>query len=80
MKLCLQLMGIEIDPEYGGSGCSFMTSIIAIEEIAKIDPSVSILVDIHNTLVNAVIKKLGTKEQKQKYLPRLAMDTVRLTK
>lgn len=70
-------MGIEIDPEYGGSGCNFMTTIIAIEEIAKIDPSVAVLVDIHNTLVNAVIKKLGTEEQQKKYLPRLATDTVR---
>ncbi|KAJ8928383.1 hypothetical protein NQ314_019048 [Rhamnusium bicolor] len=69
------LMGIEIDPHYGGAGCNFMTTILTIEEIAKVDPAVSVLVDIHNTLVNAVIKKLGTDEQKEKYLPRLATDT-----
>lgn len=69
-------MGIEIPTEYGGAGCSFMTAIIAIEEIAKVDPAVAILVDIHNTLVNKVLKKIGTKEQKEKYLPRLAGDMV----
>lgn len=71
-------MGIEIEPEYGGSGCSFMSTIITIEEISQVDPAVSVLVDIHNTLVNNVIKKLGTKEQKQNYLPRLAKDMVNI--
>lgn len=69
-------MGIEIDTDYGGAGCNFMTTILAIEEISKVDPAVAVLVDIQNTLVNAVIKKLGTKEQKEKYLPRLATDMV----
>lgn len=73
-------MGIEIDPDYGGAGMDFMSTIIAIEEIAKVDPSVSVLVDIHNSLVNSVIKKLGTKEQKEKYLPRLTTDTVSVNK
>ncbi|XP_049821614.1 short/branched chain specific acyl-CoA dehydrogenase, mitochondrial isoform X2 [Aethina tumida] len=66
------LLGIEIDTEYGGSGCNFMTTILTVEEIAKVDPAVAVWVDIQNTLVNAVIKKLGTKEQKEKYLPQLA--------
>ncbi len=39
-----QLMGIEVDPKYGGSGSNFMTSIVAIEEIAKVDMSVSVMV------------------------------------
>lgn len=69
-------MGIEIAPEYGGSGLNFMTTILTIEEISKVDPSVAVLVDIHNTLINSVITKLGTKEQKEKYLPRLAQNTV----
>lgn len=72
------LMGIEIPEEYGGSGCNFMTSIITVEEISKVDPSVAILVDIHNTLNNALIIKLGTEEQKKKYLPMLATKSVRL--
>lgn len=70
------MLGIEIGTEYGGAGCSFMTTIVAVEEIAKVDPAVSVLVDIQNTLVNAIIKKLGTEEQKNTYLPRLATDTV----
>lgn len=69
-------MGIEIDTDYGGSGCNFMTTIVTIEEISKVDPAVAVLVDIHNTLINSVITKCGTKEQKEKYLPRLAKDTV----
>lgn len=69
-------MGIEIDTEYGGSGCNFMTTILTVEEIAKVDPAVAVWVDIQNTLVNAVIKKLGTKEQKEKYLPQLATNMV----
>lgn len=69
-------MGIEIAPEYGGSGLNFMTTILTIEEISKVDPAVAVLVDIHNTLINSVITKLGTTEQKQRYLPRLAKDTV----
>lgn len=69
-------MGIEIDEEYGGSGSNFMTSILAVEELSKVDCSISIMVDIHNTLVNALIKKLGTTEQKQKYLTKLATESV----
>jgi len=69
-------MGIEIDPEYGGSGSSFMSSTLTVEEIAKVDPSVSVLVDLQNTLGNNVLSKTGNEEQKAKYLPRLAQDTV----
>ena len=67
-----QLMGIETATEYGGAGGSFTSAIIAIEELARIDPSVSVLCDVHNTLVNTVIRKYGTEEQKMKWLPRLA--------
>uniref|UniRef100_A0A2S2PHZ4 Short/branched chain specific acyl-CoA dehydrogenase, mitochondrial n=1 Tax=Schizaphis graminum TaxID=13262 RepID=A0A2S2PHZ4_SCHGA len=69
-------MAIEIDQEYGGSGSSFMSSTLTVEEIAKVDPSVSVLVDLQNTLGNNVLLKVGNKEQKEKYLPRLAQDTV----
>ncbi|GFG28189.1 hypothetical protein Cfor_07838 [Coptotermes formosanus] len=62
-------MGIDIETEYGGSGLSFFASVLAVEEIAKVDPALSILIHIHNTLVNALIRKVGTAEQKQKYLP-----------
>ncbi|XP_003708547.2 short/branched chain specific acyl-CoA dehydrogenase, mitochondrial isoform X1 [Megachile rotundata] len=68
------LMGIEIPEKYGGSGCNFMTTILTVEEVAKVDGAVSALVDIHNTLVNSLIKKVATEEQKEKYLPKLAQD------
>jgi len=69
------LMGIEIPEEYGGSGCNFMTSILTVEEISKVDPAVAVLVDIQNTLINALIKKLGTQAQKEKYLTKLATES-----
>ncbi|XP_078500122.1 short/branched chain specific acyl-CoA dehydrogenase, mitochondrial [Lissotriton helveticus] len=70
------LMGIEIDQEFGGTGASFISSILVIEELAKVDPSVSVLCDIQNTLINTLFRKLGTEEQKTYYLPRLAKDLV----
>jgi short-chain 2-methylacyl-CoA dehydrogenase len=48
------LMGIEVDTEYDGAGCSFMSAILAVEEMAKVDPAVSASLDVHNTLVNTV--------------------------
>ncbi|KAH9995098.1 acyl-CoA dehydrogenase/oxidase [Russula vinacea] len=66
------LMGIETSAEHGGAECSFTSAIIAIEELAKVDPSVSVLCDVHNTLVNTVTRKYGTAEQQEKWLPQLA--------
>lgn len=71
-------MAIEIDQEYGGSGSSFMSSTLTVEEIAKVDPSVSVLVDLQNTLGNNVMIKIANQEQKEKYLPRLAQNTVNI--
>lgn len=70
------LMGIEIPEEFGGSGMNFTSAIIAIEELARVDPSVSVMVDVHNTLVNTVVMRYGTAETQRKWLPRLASDTV----
>lgn len=70
------LMGIEIPEEYGGSGMNFTAAITAIEELARVDPSVSVMVDVHNTLVNTAILKYGSNENKRKWLPRLATNTV----
>jgi len=70
------LMGIEIPEEYGGSGMNFTAAIIAIEELARVDPSVSVMCDVHNTLVNTAILKWGSEAIKKKYLPKLASDTV----
>ncbi|KAF5364308.1 hypothetical protein D9756_000911 [Leucocoprinus leucothites] len=70
------LMGIETSPDHGGAGCSFTSAIVVIEELAKIDPSVSVLCDVHNTLVNTVVRTYGTQEQKDKWLPLLAEKTL----
>lgn len=73
-----QLMGIETSAEHGGAGSSFTSAIIAIEELAKVDPSVSVMCDVHNTLVNTVIRTYGTKEQQDKWLPQLAESKVNI--
>ncbi|CAL8379940.1 short/branched chain specific acyl-CoA dehydrogenase, mitochondrial [Gadus morhua] len=70
------LMGIEIDPEYGGTGSTFFSSILVIEELAKVDASVAVLCDIQNTLINTLLSNLGTPQQKEQYLSRLSTDTV----
>ncbi|KAH8929860.1 acyl-CoA oxidase [Atractiella rhizophila] len=68
------LMGIETSADHGGSESSFTSAIIAIEELAKVDPSVSVLADVHNTLVNTLIRKYASKELQDKYLPQLATE------
>jgi len=70
------LMGIEIPEKYGGSEMNFGACIVAIEELARVDPSVSVLVDVHNTIVNTVFKTYGSQMLKDKYLPRLATSSV----
>ncbi|XP_004625799.1 short/branched chain specific acyl-CoA dehydrogenase, mitochondrial [Octodon degus] len=65
------LMGIEVDAEYGGTGASFFSSILVIEELAKVDASVALLCDLQNTVINKLIVKHGTEEQKATYLPKL---------
>lgn len=69
-------MGLEIDTEFGGAGASFFSAILTIEELAKVDPAVSVFCDIQNTLINTLIRNLGTEEQKANYLPKLAQNTV----
>lgn len=70
------VMGIEIPEEYGGAGMNFTAGILAIEELARVDPSVSVLVDVHNTLVNTAILKWGSNDLKKRFLPKLATNTV----
>lgn len=70
------LMGIEIPEDYGGAEMNFTAAIVAIEELARVDPSVSVLVDVHNTLVNTAIVKYGDADTKRRWLPQLATSTV----
>ena len=78
IKGCFEmgLMGIEVPEEYGGSGYSIFAACLAIEELAAVDPSVSVFVDVQNTLVNNAILRWGSQGQKEKYFPRLVSDTV----
>jgi butyryl-CoA dehydrogenase/short/branched chain acyl-CoA dehydrogenase len=70
------LMGIEIPEQYGGSVGSFFDAILAVEEISAVDPSVGVLVDVQNTLCINALMRWATEDQKTRYLPRLATDTV----
>jgi hypothetical protein len=70
-------MGIETSAVHGGAESSFTSAIIAIEELAKVDPSVSVMCDVHNTLVNTILRQYGTKEQQDKWLPQLSQSKVR---
>jgi alkylation response protein AidB-like acyl-CoA dehydrogenase len=72
----LGLMGLEIPVELGGPGASFFSSILAIEEISKVDPSVAVIVDVQNTLTVNALLRWGSAEQKTRYLPRMASGTV----
>lgn len=69
-------MGIETDSQLGGSGMSFMAAILVVEELAKVDPSVSVACDVQNTLVNTLFKKYGSAAHQNKYLPLLASNQV----
>lgn len=70
------LMGIETSADHGGSEMSFMAAIIAIEELSKVDPSVAVCADVHNTLVNSTLRLYGNDYVKDKYLPGLATNVV----
>ena len=70
------LMGIEIPEEYGGQGGTFFQAILAVEELSAVDPSAGVIVDVQNTICNNALLKWATPEQKAKYLPRLAQNTV----
>jgi butyryl-CoA dehydrogenase/short/branched chain acyl-CoA dehydrogenase len=72
----LGLMGIEIPEEFGGSGGSFFDSVLAVEMLSAVDPSVALVIDVQNTLAASALLGWGMPEQKLKYLPRLAADTV----
>jgi alkylation response protein AidB-like acyl-CoA dehydrogenase len=70
----LGLMGIEVPEQYGGSGGTIFMAVLAIEELARIDASAAIYVDVHNTLVNNALLRWGTTEQHSRYFPRLTTE------
>jgi len=68
----LGVMGVEIPEPHGGAGATFFMSILAVEQLARVDPSVAVLVDVQNTLCNNAILRWGNEAQQKKYFPRLA--------
>jgi alkylation response protein AidB-like acyl-CoA dehydrogenase len=68
----LGFMGMMVDPKYEGGGMDTVAYILAMEEISKIDASVSVIMSVNNSLVCYGVQKYGTESQKQKYLPDLA--------
>jgi alkylation response protein AidB-like acyl-CoA dehydrogenase len=78
IKQCfdLGLMAIESPEEYGGAGSTIFNAILAIEELARVDASVSVFVDVHNTLVTNAFMRWGSDELKKKYMPQMATGKV----
>ena len=70
------LMGIEIPEEYQGGGGTFMMSIVAIEQISRVDASVGVFMDVQNTLVNNAFLRWGSDSIKERFLPQLATEKV----
>ncbi len=70
------LMGIEIPEIHGGAGGNFFQSILAVEELSRVDASVGVFVDVQNTLFNNGLLRYGSEEQKRIYGPRVAKNTV----
>jgi butyryl-CoA dehydrogenase/short/branched chain acyl-CoA dehydrogenase len=68
----LGIMGIEIPEKHQGAGASFFMSVLVVEELARVDASLAVLVDVQNTLVNNAILRWGTEDQRSRYFPKLA--------
>lgn len=68
----LGFMGFMVPEQYGGSNLDTISYVLAIEEIAKIDASIAIVLSVQNSLVNWILEHYGTEEQKQHYLRQLA--------
>jgi alkylation response protein AidB-like acyl-CoA dehydrogenase len=72
----LGLMAIETPEEYGGAGSTFFNAILAIEELARVDASTAVFVDVQNTLVANAIIRWANEDQKKKYLSQMAESKV----
>ena len=72
----LGLMGIEIPEQHGGAGATFFHSVLAVEALSSVDPSIGVLVDVQNTLVVNALVRWGSDELKDRYLPQLAARAV----
>jgi len=72
----LGVMSIEVPEEFGGGGAGFFHSVLAVEALSRVDPSVGVLVDVQNTLVINALQCWAGDELRRKYLPKLARNTV----
>ena len=72
----LGVMAIEIPEAWGGAGGHFFLSVLVVEELSKVDPSIALLVDVQNTLVINALLRWGNDDVKARFLPRLAGGTV----
>jgi alkylation response protein AidB-like acyl-CoA dehydrogenase len=72
----LDVMGIEVPEAHGGAGGTFFHSVLAVEALSRVDPSIGVLVDVQNTLVVNAFLRWGNDAQKQTCLPRLAQKSV----
>jgi alkylation response protein AidB-like acyl-CoA dehydrogenase len=72
----LGVMAIEIPDTYGGAGASFFHSVLAVEALSRVDPSIGVLVDVQNTLVINALLRWGSDDVKRRYLPKMASSTI----
>ncbi len=72
----LGVMGIEVPEVFGGAGARFFHSVLAVEALSQVDPSVGLLVDVQNTLVTNALIRWGSDDIKQRHLPAMATKTV----
>jgi len=70
------LMGVEVPEEFGGQGGSFFQAILVVEELARVDPAVAVMVDVQTTLFQNLIMRWASDEIKKEVLPRTCTDTV----
>jgi len=72
----LGVMGIEIPDSYGGGGASFFHSVLAVEALSRVDPSIAVLVDVQNTLVINALLRWGNDDIKRRFLPKMATNLI----
>jgi len=72
----LGVMGIEIPESYGGAGASFFHSVLAVEALSRVDPSIGVLVDVQNTLVINALLRWGSDDVRRRYLPKMAASAI----
>src|SRR5918995_4521403 len=72
----LGVMSVEVPESYGGGGGTFFHSVLAVESLSRVDPSVGVLVDVQNTLVINAVMRWATDDLKRKYLPKFATNLI----